>query len=241
MGEGRWAIVLAVVVVVAAVGCGAPAREGVETEPAPRALVPTPHDGTAAPAPRPSAASPGHEEDRAVATPHYQVIGEETYDAPVKTQVVLKILVPGDTSEASLDALLRELYSSVAARRGYKYHNTPTNVFVYAFTSREFAESGMGQWIAMLAKTRSDSEPKVSFNEAQLAQRSATPEAKFGLSEDERKEFFKEIVRVEDETEGRATDDAKERLAEEYGVTRQQLDEIGVEGVLKDWPFPPRP
>jgi hypothetical protein len=80
--------------------------------------------------------------------------------------------------------------------------------------------------------------PNGRFDQATLAQR--TGETKFGLSEEERMALFREFVRVEDATEGQATDDAKNRLARQHGLTLHQLYEIAGEGLRKDWPFPPR-
>lgn len=101
--------------------------------------------------------------------PKYKVLDEDIYDAPIKTQVVLNILVSGGISETGLKALLNKLYSSAKTKRGFKYHSSPTNIYIYAFTSKERAESGMGQWIAMLQKSYGDVSPKISINERQIA------------------------------------------------------------------------
>lgn len=188
--------------------------------------------------------------------PEYSVLNEELYDAPVKTQVTLNVLVSGKISEPGLRALLNQLYSSVKARRGFKYHDSPTNIYIYAFTSKERAGSGMGQWIAMLRKSYGDVKPTISINERQIAQLGAKPEEQFGLSEEKRKEIWKELVLIEDrameealeqypeefekqvEMERRLIDEYQNKLAEKYELTREQLQEISVEGVEKDWPFP---
>lgn len=142
-----------------------------------------------------------------VIMPNYSVLNENVYDIPLKTQVELNILVSGEISETGLKALLNKLYSSTKAKKGFKYHNSPTNIYIYAFTSKERAESGMGQWIAMLQKSYGDVSPKISINERQIAQLGAEPEEKFGLSEATRKQIWSEIVKAED----RATKEAEER------------------------------
>ena len=139
--------------------------------------------------------------------PKYSVLDEDIYDAPIKTQVELNILVSGEISEIGLKVLLNKLYSLTKAKKGFKYHNSPTNIYIYAFTSKERAESGMGQWIAMLQKSYGDVSPKISVNERQIAQLGAEPEEKFGLSEATRKQIWSEIVKAED----RATKEAEER------------------------------
>ena len=210
-------------------------------------------------------------EQEKVVMPEYTILDEDVYDAPVKTQVVLNILVSGEISEPGLGALLNQLYSSIATRRGFKYHDSPTNIYIYAYTSKERAESGMGLWIAMLAKSYDDVKPTISINERQIALLDAKPEQKFGLSEAQRQQIWKEIVQAEDrahreaeqefplpdpskpgysssvfmeqlekqiELEETLGEKYKNELAEKYGLTRDQLDAIGTEGVIKDWPFP---
>ncbi|MBA7667127.1 hypothetical protein ES703_75212 [subsurface metagenome] len=139
--------------------------------------------------------------------PNYKVLDQDIYDAPVKAQIVLNVLVWGEISETGLRALLNTLYSSAKAKRGFKYHKSPTNIYIYAFTSKERAESGMGQWVAMLALSYGDAKPSISINNRQIAQLGAKPEEKFGLSEVTRKQIWSEIVKAED----RATKEAEER------------------------------
>jgi len=195
-------------------------------------------------------------EEKKPATLEYTILNEDVYDAPIKTQVELNILLSGEISETGLKTLLNQLYSSTKARKDFKYHDCPTNIYIYAFTSKERAESGMGQWIAMLQKSPGDAKATISINERQIAQLGSKPEERFGLSEEERKEIWKELVLVEDrameealeeypeqfekqaEMEMRLIDDYKNKLSEKYELTREQLQEISVEGVEKDWPFP---
>lgn len=129
------------------------------------------------------------------AMPEYVVLNEDVYDIPLKTQVKLNILVSDEISEVGLRNLLQKLYSSTKARSGFKYHSSPTNIYIYAFTSKERAESE--QWIAMLAKSYDDAGPSVSINKRQIARLGAKPEEKFGLSEEKRMEIFGELVLIE--------------------------------------------
>ena len=154
-----------------------------------------------------SVASTRTVEQKKIVISNYTILDEDIYDAPIKTQVTLKILVSGEISQPGLRALLNQIYSSTKARRGFKHHDSPTNVYIYAFTSKERAESGMGQWVAMLQKSYNDVKATISINERQIAQLGAKPEERFGLSEKKRKEIWKELVLVEDrarkEAEGR--------------------------------------
>ena len=206
-----------------------------------------------------------------LSVPEYTVLDEDVYDAPVKTQVTLKLLVSGEISKSGLTALLNDLYAKTRVRSGFKYHDHPTNIFINAYISKEHAESGMGQWVAMLAKSYDDKEPEISINEQQLKQLKARPEEKFGLPEEKSRLIFAEIVKAEDRAEKEADkkypdlkpgepgysraagieqmkrrgefkdklkNEYKDQLAKNYGLTREQLNQIGTEGVVKDWPFP---
>ena len=187
----------------------------------------------------------------------YTILEEEVYDVPVKTQVVLTVLVSGGITGPRLEALLTELYSSTKARTGFQHHESPTHIGIYAFTSKERAEPSQWLWIAMLAKARPDPSPTIFINDRQIAELGATPEERLGLTEPTRKRVFYEIVQAED----RAYDDAlqkypsdvqkqwdlkdmlenqyKNQVAAKYGLTRAQLDTIAGEGLAKDWPLPP--
>ena len=214
---------------------------------------------------RTAVAQASAKKSKKVVIPEYEVLNEEIYDAPVKAQIVLSLLVSGEITEDGLRALLRKQYDSLKTRRGFTYYKSPTNIFIYAYTTKERYEGGMGQWIAMAAKTYSDTKPTISIKDRQLSQLGAEPVPRFGMSESKRKEIWRGIVLAED----RATKKAEQRypikpgdgmsqierqidlqrslqkkykdaLARKHGLTRQQLDEIMTEGVKKDWPYPKR-
>lgn len=136
-----------------------------------------------------------------VTLPIYSVLDEDIYDAPVKAQIVLNILVSGEISELSLRALLNKLYSSIKMRKGFKYHDYPTNIYIYAFTTKERYDSGMGLWIAMLQKSYGDVNPIIDINNSQIAQLGEKPKKKFGLTEYKRKQIWNEMIKAEDRAE----------------------------------------
>lgn len=133
-----------------------------------------------------------------VVMPTYSVLNEDVYDISLKTQVELNILVSGEISETGLQALLNKLYTSTKAKKGFKYHSSPTNIYIYAFTSKERFESGMGQWIAMLQQSPGDAKPRIDIKKRQIDQIGAKPEKRFGLSEIQRIDIWKESIVVED-------------------------------------------
>jgi hypothetical protein len=131
-----------------------------------------------------------------IVMPHYRVLDQTIYDVPAKTQVTLIVLVSGEISGPGLRALLNELYSSIKAMRGFKHHDSPTNIYIEAYTSEERAKSGLA--VATLGTSFYDASPIIGINEEQIAQLDAKPEERFGLSEQKRQEIWKELVLAED-------------------------------------------
>ncbi|GEM_PF-3057910 len=205
--------------------------------------------------------------------PEFRILGEEKHDSLIKAQVVVRAIVSEEVTVAGLRVLLQELYGRAARETDFlRYHDRVTNVYVYLFTSEEYAASGY-QWVAMLDKNSGDPAPNITVDEARLELYTspAAPENRFGLAEDQRKEIFKEIVRIEDralrESMERFPDllrsdpgysdaafwaqidrqmDEQERLkaiyknalAGRHGLTSDELSDIGLEGMTKQWPMP---
>lgn len=183
----------------------------------------------------------------------HTIINDTLDESPGKTQVTVNLLVPEDVSEEALRALLGQLYSEASQRSGFQYHDNPTVIGIYAYPSREHLAAGMGQWSGMVLKTPSDSEPRVMIGRA--VGLTVEPEARFGYSEEERKQIYRRLVAAEDrgdaEAEEREPTDVmkqtdlsfelgdryKDELAEELGITREQLSEIAAEAFGKNWPM----
>jgi hypothetical protein len=119
----------------------------------------------------------------------------------------------------------------------------------------------------MLQESPGDAGPKISINQRQIAQLGTKPEDKFGLSEEERKEIWKEIILIEDkalkeaeeripldtrldtlqlrkqlgkqfELEQQLKEKYEKQLSKKYRLTDKQLKEIVKEGVTEDWSMP---
>jgi len=200
--------------------------------------------------------------------PDYQVLDEETSDTPGKAQVLQDILVSGEVNQSSLKALLVQLHGELSERRGFTYFTHPTVVGIYAYTSRDRANSGMGQWIAMLSFTPNSPDPSIHFNERELANFGRPEEIKFGLSEVAREEVWQQVVRAEDrasseaetaystEFSGQNSDyivqqlgrkrELENKLSERYekeildrtGLSIEQMRSISMEALEKNWAFP---
>jgi hypothetical protein len=182
------------------------------------------------------------------------MLGDEVNETPGKTQVTQNLLVKRDITDTDLRTLLSRRYEEARQRSGFRYHEHPTVVAIYAYSSREHAESGMGQWVGMLSKTPGDSVPRITIH-ASVGTTSAEEE-RFGLSEARRRDVYKQIVLAEDRGQADAerkhpTDLAaqfklaselsnayKDALAKELKLAPDELKEIATEGFTKNWPMP---
>ncbi len=211
---------------------------------------PTPESGGA----NSANAEPSLSEDSSAAPISYRIVKDETSDMPIKTQVELRLLVEGDLTDANLRELLNRVYGEVASRSGYTYNPHPTDIYIYVHTDQAHLTDGAA-WIAMLQKNAKGT-TNIHVNDVRLSQLTAPQEERFGLSEDKRKQIFREYVRAEDRAsnEGNAThpndfmkayevslilqEEYKVALAEKEGITRDQLKDILTEGLQKQWPLP---
>ena len=185
------------------------------------------------------------------------MVDEEVSDVPIKTQIEQHIVVSGVPTRAELEAEILKRYHTAMSRRGFKYHNPVTNIYIYVFGTKEQAGARKGLWIGMVAKGKSDTgTPKIFINEERLLARSSKPEELYGLSEQERIDIFHEIVVAEDKAssdamahfpdsqimkqiklESELTKKYKADLAIKYDLTEKQLRKIAVEGATKGWPY----
>lgn len=184
----------------------------------------------------------------------YTLLDETLDESPGKTQVSMNILVSESATDQELTSLLGQLLQDTSRRTDFRYHEHPTVIGIWAYASREHAESGMGQWEAMVAKTPLDPEPSVQIRLGRGTPEE--PENRFGLTRVERAAAYRRIVSVEDRGQAEAESEFptdlsrqfersdqlgeqyKQDLASELGITRDQLDEIAVEGLQQNWPMP---
>jgi hypothetical protein len=168
-----------------------------------------------------------------------RILKDDVSDTPLKTQVTLDVVLTGATTREQLETLLRSLYNEVSNREGFKYSKRLTHVGIYVYATEAHALSGMGQWIGMISRTGTGAPPDMRIEDELLKHQSDSPTEKFGLTEQKRQEIWQEIVRAEDSASGENDKlQRKQALAHRYGLTLEQLSEIGTEGSIKNWPFP---
>jgi hypothetical protein len=185
----------------------------------------------------------------------FYLVEEEVSEMPIKAQVEQHIAVSSPPTKEQLVGELSTRYESASSRRGFKHHRNPTNIYIYIYGSEEQARAGQGTWIAMLAKNHGEtSQPTVTINEGRLKALSSEPEERFGLSEESRKRLFSEVFQAERRAtaeagttvpdsdfrrQGKLQSELAERytaeVAEKHGLSREDLDAISIEGIIKGW------
>lgn len=194
-----------------------------------------------------------------------EILDEKIVDVPLKTEIVQQILVKGDLSKEKITKFIWSRYNSLKDRHGFKHHRSPTNIGVYLYISKEHYNSGMGQWLAMIYNRVDKNSPKVIYSmnfQGQIESLNAKPEIIFGLPEGKRKEIWEESIHVEDKSwaeaekaipnpqsmedlkrTGKLQEELNEKynieIIKKYGINKEILKEIILEGLKKGWPMPP--
>lgn len=145
----------------------------------------------------------------------YTVLEEEKMGF---VKIDVSILIEKDIAEVEIESLLKGLCASY--KKLYQY------VKIWAFASREQYESRMKYLAFAGIEAMGDDPWKIEIDKSQLEYLRSGPTKRFGLSEDKRKEIFREIYKFEDMATLRAMekypyldDDGSNR---HEGVVREQ-------------------
>ncbi len=85
----------------------------------------------------------------------YEIVSEDIYDAPVKTQVTQNIELVGEISRGEMEGLLNTLFQNVSASTGYEYRDHPDAIYIFVYSPGAREEN----WIAKLMKHAASSTP----------------------------------------------------------------------------------
>ena len=88
----------------------------------------------------------GDDNEKIQATVRYTVVEEKISDSTLKTESEQHIVVEG------MPPRRHSKLRSCLARRGFRYYNLVTNIFIYVYASKEQALAGQGLWIRMITK-----------------------------------------------------------------------------------------
>jgi len=195
----------------------------------------------------------------------YSVIEEEISDTPLKTQVSIKILLEDieNVTEKKLETLLNYLYDQQIIRTGFKYHDYPNTILIYAYATKEKANEGMS-WVAMISKMYDDTKPDIDISEIQFNSLTAIEQEKWGLTHELRVEIWDKIIIAERDAQEEADKkyplnkpditqediikngelmdkinvEYENDIAKEYEIEQSIIDSIGLEGIMGGWSFP---
>jgi len=196
----------------------------------------------------------------------YSVIEEDISDTPLKTQVSMNILLEDieNVTEEKLEILLNYLYNQQISRKGFKHHDHPNTILIYAYVTKEKSDAGMGQWVAMISKMYDDTKPDFDISETQFNSLTATEQEKWGLTQKQRQKIWDKIIYAERNAQkeadkkhpldkpGITQDDMikngkvmekfkikyEDDIAKEYKIEQSIIDSVGLEGVIGGWSFP---
>lgn len=195
----------------------------------------------------------------------YEIYSDEIMDTPGKTQISLAVVIKERFfGEERLRELLTYLYNKSISKSGFKFHDSPNSVFIWAYTSEEKASSGLGQWIGMISKRPNQSESVIYIGESQFRGMSQSQEAKWGIGFLKRQEIWAKMIEIERKAEMEAkkkypiddpdlgpkntirniefmrkrTEDYEAELIRDHGIKQAILDSISIEGIHYGWAFP---
>ncbi|TET37514.1 MAG: hypothetical protein E3J72_05615 [Planctomycetota bacterium] len=136
--------------------------------------------------------------------PKFKILDEDKLDGG-KTQLVFRVLATGEISNQSLTNLLYAIYKSARARRDFTHWDgKATHIFIFIYLSKEDYERSKLNSVAKLDWIHPAKEPTIFLNLVNVSQSDEKPKIRFGLSEEKRREVYKEYVRAEYRAEAEA-------------------------------------
>lgn len=174
---------------------------------------------------------------------------EELDNLPMNYRMKYSITIPRDITEDELKSTLSQIIKEKSTEN---FEIDEIVVFAWYFEESvgQTAAMGRAEWCPngewgglppeIAESDIRDSYKIVFFIDIQEYQ----DEMKYGLTESERMQAFYDLVALQDsipldnqEWEEK-NDEAYTIIAENYGITRDQMFEIGIEGITKGWPMP---
>ncbi len=95
--------------------------------------------------------------------PNFEVIERDVYDAPIKSQILLRVEI---TDTIVTDAQLAELMTKLSGwemEKKMKFHLVPTHVFIYAFKDKATYEKDASDYLASFEKMGENDPGKFNY------------------------------------------------------------------------------
>lgn len=90
------------------------------------------------------------EDRRRAAGTEFSLFDEKVYDVPVETSIAQVLIIDAELHEEEIEALLQKQFEQLKARTGFKHREHSNQIWIYAYTSKERAAAGLGEWKATL-------------------------------------------------------------------------------------------
>lgn len=99
----------------------------------------------------------------------YTITKIESYENDYKAQLKVYAFINSDSiSDNKIRNTLKVILSNSRSEGEFKNYLAPTNIGVYLYTSEEKSKLMDSDWIAMLMKVQSETEPSITINEMKL-------------------------------------------------------------------------
>ncbi len=168
----------------------------------------------------------------------YRIVLSKDVKANQVKPTINKIINNLTANDSDIDEIILWLYSDAEISNG-----------AFDIGSAIWAPNGeLGNVHANIAETNNRDDYKINYqiknNLEQYLKNKLETTDKFGLSLEVRKQIFKQIVKAEDDAyqynqpkKDLVMKENKEKILKKYNITDAQLNEIGNEGLDKNWPL----
>jgi len=96
--------------------------------------------------------------------PEYDIIENKKYDAPVKSQITLRVSLKDSTTTNEQIKTLTELLANSSMQIKMNKHPKPTHVFIYVYKTKASYEANSGDWLSMYSKIGTDDTGKYTYH-----------------------------------------------------------------------------
>lgn len=95
-------------------------------------------------------------------SPLFEVLDRQVSDTEQKTQVALRVRIPGGLPAAELEARLHAAYTAALASGGFRHRAHPDAVYVFAYDTAAWSADPTG-WVASLQKPAGVDTPELTL------------------------------------------------------------------------------
>jgi hypothetical protein len=175
---------------------------------------------------------------------------------PTNKKIIYRIVLSKDIKENQVKPTIENIIANLTSK-----DSDIDEIILWLYSDKEISNStfdiGTAIWApngklgnidANIAQNNNRVNYRIDYQikqnlEQYLTQKFETSD-KFGLTIDERKQVFKDIVKAEDDAynykeseQEKVLKENKSKLLKKYNITSEQLKEIGTEGLDKFWPL----